>query len=417
MLFHTLWNPTRLRLCGEKRGYTRFCTHFGNRSMPKRTPKYALHKPSGQARVRIEGKNYYLGRHNSPESHERYEKLVSKWLAGDYDADRESLTLDRVSLLYIDHCRVYYVKDSNETSEVYATQAALRPLIQLFGKERVSHFGPKKLKAVRDNMISQAWARSTINGHTQRIVRMLKWGVENELVDATVYQSCKAVSGLRRGRSEARDTEPVKPVPQAEIDAIELFVSREVWGMIQLQLVTGMRPGEVCMLRFQDLDTSGPVWQFRPKSHKTSHHGRQRLIFIGPKGQEILRPFLSSTDREFVFSPANAEAVRNELKRASRKSPMTPSQAARTPKEDPQWTPGQGYRRDSYSRAISRACRLAKVSKWAPNRLRHNAATELRKQFPIEAVRTVLGHSTAFTTEIYAELDFESARSVIARAG
>jgi integrase len=274
-----------------------------------------------------------------------------------------------------------------------------------------------KLKRVRNEMISQKAARSTINGHVQRIVRMLKWGVENELVDATVYQSCKAVSGLRRGRSEARDTDPVKPVPQVDIDAVELFVSREVWGMIQLQLCTGMRPGEVCILRARDLDRTGDVWTFTPETHKTAHHGRQRLIFIGPKGQEILRPFLSSTDREFIFSPANAEAVRNELKRASRKSPMTPSQAARTPKEDPQWSPGQGYRRDSYSRAISRACRLAKVPVWAPNRLRHNAATELRKQFPIEAVRTVLGHSTAFTTEIYAELDFESARSVIAIAG
>jgi integrase len=246
---------------------------------------------------------------------------------------------------------------------------------------------------------------------------MFKWAVENELVDLAVYQACKAVSGLRRGRSQARDTEPIKPVPQDEIDAIGLFVSREIWGMIQLQLVTGMRPGEVCMLRFDELDTSGTVWQFRPKPHKTSHHGRQRLIFIGPKGQEVLRPFTAIRDREYVFSPSEAEAVRNKLKRASRKSPMTPSQSARTLKDDPKWTPGKRYRRDSYSRAITRACKLAKVSEWAPNRLRHNAATELRKQFPIEAVRTVLGHSTAFTTEIYAELDFETARKVIEKAG
>jgi integrase len=385
--------------------------------MPKRTPKYALHKPSGQARVRIDGKNHYLGIHNSPESQDRYENLVSKWFAGTFNADRESLSLDRLSLLYLDHCRVYYVKDSSRTSEVYATQAALRPLIRLFGKEKVSHFGPMKLKRVRNEMISQKAARSTINGHVQRIVRMLKWGVENELVDATVYQSCKAVSGLRRGRSEARDTDPVKPVPQVDIDAVELFVSREVWGMIQLQLCTGMRPGEVCILRARDLDRSGDVWTFTPETHKTAHHGRQRLIFIGPKGQEILRPFLSSTDREFVFSPANAEAVRNELKRASRKSPMTPSQAARTPKDDPQWSPGQGYRRDSYSRAISRACKLAKVPEWAPNRLRHNAATALRKTHGLDGTRTVLGHSTTDMTEIYAEIDFETARKIMRSSG
>ncbi|MEJ7591114.1 MAG: hypothetical protein WKF77_06160 [Planctomycetaceae bacterium] len=31
--------------------------------------------------------------------------------------------------------------------------------------------------------------------------------------------------------------------------------------------------------------------------------------------------------------------------------------------------------------AIARACKLAKVPLWSPNRLRHNAATELRKEF------------------------------------
>lgn len=182
----------------------------------------------------------------------------------------------------------------------------------------------------------------------------------------TVYPSCKAVSGLRRGRSSARDTEPVKPVPQEDIDAIELFVSREVWGMVRLQLVTGMRPGEVCSLRFDELDMSGNVWQFRPRSHKTSHHGRQRLIFIGPKGQEVLRPFLTLKEREYVFSPSEAEAVRNALKRAARQNPMTPSQAARAPKDEPKCSPGKCYHRDSYARAIARACKLAKVNEWAP---------------------------------------------------
>jgi hypothetical protein len=111
--------------------------------MPKRAPKYALHKPSGQARVRIDGKNHYLGVYDSPESHERYEQLVARWLGGTLNADRESLSIARLGILYIDHCRIYYVKEGKQTSEVLATQAALKPLIRLFGKEKASHFGPK----------------------------------------------------------------------------------------------------------------------------------------------------------------------------------------------------------------------------------------------------------------------------------
>ena len=42
-------------------------------------PAYLLHKPSGQARVRINGKDYYLGPHGSADSKARYDDLIHKW--------------------------------------------------------------------------------------------------------------------------------------------------------------------------------------------------------------------------------------------------------------------------------------------------------------------------------------------------
>lgn len=45
----------------------------------RRSPAYTLHKPSRQARVRINGRDYYLGPHNSPESHDRYARLIAEW--------------------------------------------------------------------------------------------------------------------------------------------------------------------------------------------------------------------------------------------------------------------------------------------------------------------------------------------------
>ena len=126
-------------------------------------------------------------------------------------------------------------------------------------------------------MIRLNWARTGINASVRRITRMLRWAVENELADASVYESCKAVTGLRRGRSEARESEPVKPVPLADVKAVKPFVSTELWTMIQLQLATGMRPGEVCIMRLADIDRSGDVWAYKPHSHKTQHHGRDQL--------------------------------------------------------------------------------------------------------------------------------------------
>src|SRR5262249_3394477 len=55
--------------------------------------------------------------------------------------------------------------------------------------------------------------------------------------------------------------------------------------------------------------------------------------------------------------------------------------------------------------------------RWHPNQLRHNAATNLRKEYGVELARIVLGHATAFTTEIYAEADRVKAIEAMARIG
>ena len=44
----------------------------------RRIPAYTHHKPTGQARVRINGKSFYLGKYGSPESHDRYDALIAE---------------------------------------------------------------------------------------------------------------------------------------------------------------------------------------------------------------------------------------------------------------------------------------------------------------------------------------------------
>lgn len=41
----------------------------------------------------------------------------------------------------------------------------------------------------------------------------------------------------------------MRPVPDAHVDAIKDHVSEQVWAMIELLRLTGMRPGEVCAMR------------------------------------------------------------------------------------------------------------------------------------------------------------------------
>ncbi len=52
-----------------------------------------------------------------------------------------------------------------------------------------------------------------------------------------------------------------------------------------------------------------------------------------------------------------------------------------------------------------------------PHQLRHNAATELRKEFGLEAARVILGHRSAAITEVYAEMDRQKAIDAMMKVG
>ena len=73
--------------------------------------------------------------------------------------------------------------------------------------------------------------------------------------------------------------------------------------------------------------------------------------------------------------------------------------------------------RNSYEHAIKTACRKAGIEPWRPNQLRHAAATRIRRQYGLEAAQVVLGHSTASTTEIYAERNIGLACDIALKLG
>ena len=169
-------------------------------------------------------------------------------------------------------------------------------------------------------------------------------------------------------------------------------------------------------MRTCDIDPSGRLWVYTPESHKTEHHGRERRIYIGPRAQETLRPWLRSELHVYLFSPSEAEAERRAEQRRKRKSPVQPSQESRR-KARPRKGPGGRYTPNSLRQAIVNACDRAGVPAWHPNQLRHNAATALRREFGLDTARAVLGHSSSAVTEVYAEIDQAKAAGAMERIG
>jgi integrase len=400
------------------------------------TPKYRKHRASGQAIVTIEGQDFYLGPHGSRPSRREYERLVGEWLQNgrSLPAKPPTITIPELINAYRKHAEAYYVKDGQSTGTAENMRPVMRFLRRYYGDTPVGEFGPLALKSLRQRMIEDGQARKYVNENVDRIRRMFKWAAGNEMIPFEVYQRLTAVDGLRKGRTEARETAPVPPVSDDVVEATLPHLPAVVADMVRFQRLTGCRPGEVCILRPCDVDTSGDVWIYRPESHKTEHHGRDRIIAIGPKAQEMLRPYLLRAKEANCFSPADSEQKRRREQHDERVTPLTYGNRPGTNRRrKPKRSAGDCYTNDSYRRAIHRACDKAfpsvedlseselkewrKAHRWSPNQLRHTAATEIRKQFGLEAAQVTLGHSNANVTQIYAERDLSKAAEIMRQVG
>jgi integrase len=386
-----------------------------------RVPSYRLHKPSGQGVVTLSGRDFYLGKYDSPESKTEYARLLQEWIACRQTAPPAKGSASDITVVelvegYLRHADSYYRKGGQVTSEVASIKRALGPVVRLYGFELAKEFGPNALRATRQALIESGYCRGSVNKHVGRIVRAFKWGAEHELLPASVWQTLKSLPGLRRGRTEAPEGKPVRPVPDAHVDSVRPFVTPAIWALIELMRLTGARVGEVVAMRGGDLDRSGEVWCFRPSGHKTEHLDKQRTLYLGPRAQAVLKPWLRADPDQFLFSPKQAMAEFRERQHAARKSPVQPSQRNRRTAK-PRKVPGDHYTVGAVEQAIAKACRKAGVPHWHPHQLRHNAATFLRREYGLEVARVILGHATASITEVYAEVDRDKAIAVMAKVG
>ncbi len=392
--------------------------------MPKlvdATPKYRRHKASGQAIVSIQGHDFYLGPWNSKGSKVEYDRIISEWLAAGRqlpaaNGRASDLTIVEVLARHKKFAVQHYRKDGVSTGEWDNIALAIRPLKELYGRTLVRDFGPLALKAIQQKMVDSGLSRSGINRRIAKIKRIFRWAVSEELAPPNLVVALETVMGLQKGRTPARETGPVMPVSDEVVEKTLPCLPAVVADMVRFQRFTGCRPGEVCTLRPRDVDRSGEIWRYVPASHKTEHRDRQRVIFIGPKAQAVLAPYLLRDADTYCFSPEDTDRQRKAKLRARRKTPVQPSQVDRS-KPNAKRRPGKRYNKRSYGAAIHRACMKAGVECWGPGRLRHSAASEIRHKYGLEAAQCVLGHAKADVTQVYAERDQALAAEVMRKIG
>lgn len=358
-------------------------------------PKPHKHKSSGQARLKHKGRHYYLGPWGSPEAAAEYERLktlLSSATSGILPADTQGeLAVALLVSAFLAHAEQYYRDaDGGESRELHDFRRSLGWLTRLYARTPARDFGPRDLKAVRQALVDTGrMCRVTINQHVGRIRRCFRWASEDELIPASVYGGLRAVRDLQLGRTPAPDYPDVAPVPRADVEATLPKLGPRTRAMVELLLLTGARPGEICVLRPCDVDRGATPWTFRPYRHKNGWRGQKREILLGPAAQKLLAPLLAKTEPKAWVFPTG----------------LTGRLA------------GKRYNAASLGHAVRKAALAAGVAPWSPNRIRHLVGTEVRRDHGPEAAQVILGHKHLSTTEIYAERDREKGAAVIKKIG
>jgi integrase len=277
----------------------------------------------------LQGKDYYLGPHGSLESKQAYDALIATYLARGrvaphrvevQDDSADDLTVSEVMLAYLRHVEQCYVlPDGRPTSQVALVKLALKVVRRLYGDTPAANFGPLALLACQAEFVNQGLARSEVNRRVRLVRQFFKLAVSRELVPGGLAHSLATVEPLRNGRSEAPETEPVRPVPGDVVDRTLPHLPRVVAAMVQVQRLTGMRPQEVTQITTGEIDRSREIWEFKPKRHKNAHHGKNRVVMVGPRAQAILAPWLRPDAPERpLFSPRDRMADLSAERRAAR---------------------------------------------------------------------------------------------------
>jgi integrase len=372
-------------------------------------PQPREHKASGQSRVRIGGRDYYLGPHGSEEARRRYAELISTLVQNGQQAPAEKRPDAPAGLLVCDvlarwviHARGYYSERGREREQF---RLALRPLERMFGMTPVALFDADCLRDVQQAMLdgswmeegdrlhprapkSGGWSRPVVNARVKRVRTVWRWAEEKKLVAPGTWAALCGVKPVRPNRPGAREPQRAKTTTMAEVRAVCRRLTSVLRAMVLTQFWSGMRSGELREMLLSELDRTGEVWVYRPGRHKTDYLGHSRSVYLGPRAQAVLRPFVRLAQS------------------SGQDGPVFPS-----PRGGGCWT------RDGYSHACRVAADAAGLPHWHPYLSRGATRMRLSRGASDEAARAGLGHRSFDVTEKYGSLDESLARDAAARLG
>jgi len=409
-------------------------------------PRPTVHTRTGAARLRLGGKEYWLGAAGTPEADKRYAQHLAAWVSSGCtsadlppeledrpahagrpaasptadapEADDQAalaMTVGGLTLRYLTT-----VKGSRTSAELRGCSKWWNARVVAAALETrravpLERFGPKMLKDVQAELATRPRkqkkdgepimrTRYMVNRTVKEIIAMFSWAVGEELITPDRLVALRCVKSLRAGESLARESEPVQPVSDAAVDAILPHLPPVMADLVRFARLTAVRPSEACALRLADIDFDPelplPRWTLR--KHKTAHKGKVREIAIGPRAQKLIERWTTGkADGDFVFATGDLGRVKTSGTIQKRKR-----RTARI-----------GFTSTDIRKDVAAACRAAGIDNWTPYQLRHAGVSDVRRRMGLEAAQAHAGHANVKMTEHYARLTFDDAAQVALKIG
>jgi integrase len=266
-----------------------------------------------------------------------------------------------------------------DSGDRYATQRAFNLMFEIFPDADTESFSALKLLEFQQFLAKKNYTRNYCNKLVKSFRTVMNWGTKFEIVSENITCKLNRVKLLRFG--QARESKKRKNVPIKNIEAVIPYVRPIIADMIQLQLLTAMRPNEVCRMKAEEIDMDydgGENWLYSPPIHKTAWRGKSRCIVLGWEEQEILKKYITTQ---------NSNIFLNKI--------------------------GKPFSVRRYGKILKEVIDKNKLPKFTSYQLRHNAITEISLVHNKDMARAVAGHNSELTTGIYDHADLDKAKIVV----
>jgi integrase len=265
---------------------------------------------------------------------------------------------------------------STVTNYRWAAGHAIRGL----GRRRLNELTPENVEALLRHLAEEGMARNSVMRVRSVLVMALKHAQRRDIVARNVAELSEMPTSAREPRSGRSLT------PEQARQLLDAARDDRLGGLVTVGLMLGLRPGELCGLRWEDVDLdSGVLCINQARKRTTDDEGRETLVLGAPKTAKSRRALV--LPQPVLKALREHESIQRDERLAAGErwqdldlvfptnvgTPMSPS----------------NLRRD-----LARLSVAAGLGHWSPNELRHSAASLLSASgVPLEQIADVLGHT------------------------